>query len=243
MEELTKEELSIHEKLLAIQTNLKAPKDLFNTFGKYKYRSLESILEAVKPYLKEYKCTLKLKDEIVQIGERFYVKNTAILSDGKEEITNSAFAREAEKKSGMDEAQITGSSSTYARKYCLNGLFAIDDTKDADTDEQAYYIKGKQNIEEKEKTKNVKKEKITDEQKTTKINQLLKLYKKLSGKDMQEVNIEDLNEKYNFIALEYKKAFIEKFSKMATQEELEKISNFSIDKQYNFLTKYSNKGE
>lgn len=130
--------MNINEKLLKIQIDLKAPKGQYNSFGKYKYRSCEDILEAVKPLLKENKCTLTIKDDMEQIGDRYYIKATAILADTESDntiITNTAYAREEESKKGMDGSQITGTASSYARKYALNGLFLIDDTKDADTDE------------------------------------------------------------------------------------------------------------
>lgn len=119
--------------LTEIQKKLKAPKSNYNSFGKYNYRSCEDILEAVKPLLGDN--TLILSDEVVQIGDRIYVKATAVFRDGATETKVSAFAREAESKKGMDESQVTGTASSYARKYALNGLFLIDDTKDADTDE------------------------------------------------------------------------------------------------------------
>ena len=124
-------------KLQEIQHKLKAPKGQYNSFGKYKYRSCEDILEAVKPILNEVGCTLTLSDEPVMIGDRYYIKATARLmgADTNEVVT--AYARESETKSGMDASQITGTASSYARKYALNGLFCIDDTKDADTDEYA----------------------------------------------------------------------------------------------------------
>lgn len=122
--------------LTEIQKKLKAPKSNYNSFGKYNYRSCEDILEAVKPLLGDN--TLTLSDEVVQIGDRIYVKATAVFRDGATETRVSAFAREAESKKGMDESQVTGTASSYARKYALNGLFLIDDTKDADTDE---YVK------------------------------------------------------------------------------------------------------
>ena len=131
--------MNIHEKLLSIQQELKAPKTQTNTFGGFNYRSCEDILEAVKPLLKLYNCNLLLTDEVVNVGARYYVKATAKLIDveAKEEttITNTAFAREAESKPKMDDSQVTGTASSYARKYALNGLFLIDDTKDADTDD------------------------------------------------------------------------------------------------------------
>ena len=129
--------LSIYEKLLKIQTELKAPKNQVNKFGGYIYRSCEDILEAVKPLLDKYKCTLKISDELVNIGERYYIKATATLinTEKYDMIENTAYAREEESKKGMDCSQLTGATSSYCRKYCMNGLFLIDDTKDADTDE------------------------------------------------------------------------------------------------------------
>lgn len=129
--------MNIQEKLTTIQLELKAPKSKRNNFGNYNYRSCEDILEAVKPLLAENMCSLTLDDDVLCIGDRVYVKATATLTDHAEGATISthAFAREAETKKGMDESQITGTASSYARKYALNGLFAIDDTKDADTDE------------------------------------------------------------------------------------------------------------
>lgn len=124
--------MAIYEKLLAIQCSLKAPKNQYNSFGKYHYRNCEDILEAVKPLLREHGLLLTLSDEIVLIGTRYYVKVTAKVTDGENEICVCAMAREEESKKGMDGSQITGSSSSYARKYALNGLFNIDDTKDQD---------------------------------------------------------------------------------------------------------------
>ena len=121
--------------LTDIQTELKAPKNRFNRFGNYKYRSCEDILEAVKPLLKEHKATLTIRDEIVEVGGRVYVKAIVTFNAGDENAEVTAFARESESKKGMDDSQITGTASSYARKYALNGLFLIDDTKDADTEE------------------------------------------------------------------------------------------------------------
>ena len=131
--------MKIHEKLAAIQREIKAPKNLKNTFGGYMYRNAESILEAFKPYLDKYKVSLVLYDRIDQIGERYYVVATAKLIDIEEgeSICTTAYARESAEKKGMDDSQITGAASSYARKYALNGLFLLDDTKDADTDEFA----------------------------------------------------------------------------------------------------------
>lgn len=119
--------------LSKIQSEIKAPKGQFNSFGKYKYRSCEDIVEAVKPVINPLGFYLTLSDEIIQVGERFYIKATAQISNGEETFSATAFAREEESKKGMDGAQVTGASSSYARKYALNGLFAIDDTKDADS--------------------------------------------------------------------------------------------------------------
>jgi hypothetical protein len=125
--------MKISEALHLIQQNLEAPKGQYNNFGKYKYRSCEDILKAVKSLLKETKTNLILEDEIVNIGSRYYVKATAKLENLEgENIVAIAYAREEEDKKGMDGSQITGASSSYARKYALNGLFGIDDTKDSD---------------------------------------------------------------------------------------------------------------
>lgn len=125
----------INIKLMNIQQELKAPKGQYNDFGKYAYRSCEDILEAVKPLLKKEKVVLTISDELQYIGNRYYIKATATLIDTESEatISNSAYAREEETKKGMDGSQITGASSSYARKYALNGLFGIDDNKDSDT--------------------------------------------------------------------------------------------------------------
>lgn len=121
------------KELIEIQQKLKAPKGQFNNFGKYKYRSCEDILEALKPLLYEYKCQLTLKDELIFVGTRYYIKATATIMNGQgHEVSTTALAREEETKKGMDGSQITGTSSSYARKYALNGLFCIDDTKDSD---------------------------------------------------------------------------------------------------------------
>lgn len=123
------------KELIAIQAELKAPKGQYNSFGKYKYRSAEDILEAVKPLCHKNNCMLTLSDTVELIGERFYIKATAKITNGSESVEVTAYAREEETKKGMDGSQITGTASSYARKYALNGLFCIDDTKDADTDE------------------------------------------------------------------------------------------------------------
>ena len=126
--------MEIYKKLSRIQCELVATKGQYNNFGKYSYRSCEDILEAVKPLLDKYDVAIVIKDDIVLVGDRFYVKATATLidSDTGETVETSAFARESADKKGMDSSQVTGATSSYARKYALNGLFAIDDNKDAD---------------------------------------------------------------------------------------------------------------
>lgn len=135
----------IYTKLAKIQQELKAPKNQYNSFSNFKYRSAENILEAVKPYEDKYSVCLILQDDIIQIGDRHYVKAIATLIDIEDNssVTVSAFARESESKKGMDASQITGATSSYARKYALNGLFLLDDSKDADTDEYQSQTRGK----------------------------------------------------------------------------------------------------
>ena len=120
------------KKLSKVQSELKAPKNQRNNFGGYNYRSCEDILEAVKPLLAKEGLVLTVCDDIALVGERYYIKATATITDGVNSLSNSAFAREEESKKGMDASQLTGSTSSYARKYALNGLLCIDDTKDAD---------------------------------------------------------------------------------------------------------------
>ena len=125
--------------LMAVQAELKAPKNQHNSFGKYDYRSAEDIIEAVKPLLKENGLFLNMSDEVVLVGDRYYIKATVKVVDvvTGESVQTSALARESAQKKGMDESQVTGTASSYARKYALNGLFAIDDNRDADTNEYA----------------------------------------------------------------------------------------------------------
>lgn len=127
--------MNIYEKLTEVQNELKAPKSKYNSFGKYNYRSCEDILEAVKPILKAKRLAMTVKDDVFNIGDRFYIMATVTVYDceSDEKVTTTAYAREDADKKGMDGSQITGSSSSYARKYALNGMFAIDDTKDADS--------------------------------------------------------------------------------------------------------------
>jgi hypothetical protein len=129
--------MNIYEKLAIIQQELKAPKNQYNDFGNYSYRSCEDILEGLKPCLQKVKAVVTISDDLVLVGDRYYIKATATLYDTEKEesISNTAYAREEESKKGMDGSQITGTASSYAREYALNGLFNIDDTKDADTNE------------------------------------------------------------------------------------------------------------
>lgn len=153
------------KKVQMIQMELKAPKNLYNSFGKYKYRNAEGICEAVKPLLDKYEMVLTLSDDIVVVGDRYYLKSTATLvnveiTSSVDRLSVTAFARESLDKKGMDDSQITGTASSYARKYALNGLFLLDDTKDADSDE--YH---KQTETEEEQEPDFKSEMITDKDK------------------------------------------------------------------------------
>ena len=141
------------EELIAIQSELKAPKSQFNKFGGYKYRKAEDILEAVKPLLAKQKCTLIITDDVVLIGNRIYVKATATIKNKKGECeTTNGWAREEESKKGMDGSQITGASSSYARKYALNGLFAIDDNADSDTTNDGQHQEAQQQTQTQQPT-------------------------------------------------------------------------------------------
>lgn len=160
---------NIYEKLLIVQKELKAPKGQWNNFGGYYYRNCEDILESLKPILNDLGLIILIKDEVIVIGDRYYVKAIVRLidTDSKEEIENVAYAREEENKKGQDGSQITGSSSSYARKYALNGMFAIDDTKDSDTTNKH----GKDEEEEKENKSN-----NNDNSKTLSEKQINRLY-------------------------------------------------------------------
>lgn len=135
------EATKFYEKIAKVQLELKAPKGQYNSFGKYKYRSCEDIVEAVKPILNKEGLILNLNDDLYLIGDRYYIKATAKITDGVNELTSTAYARESFELKGMSDSQVTGTASSYARKYALNGLLAIDDTKDADTDEFARQTK------------------------------------------------------------------------------------------------------
>lgn len=176
METLT--EQSLQELLSEIQQKLKVPKSQFNKFANFNYRSLEDIQEAIKPLLNG--AVLTLEDEIVMIGDRYYVKATAKITLNDENIITTAYAREAETKKGMDDSQITGSASSYARKYALNGLFAIDDSRDADTQDNTKEIK-------KEVKKQEKPEKKVEPKKPDQV-----LYSQLWAKITASKSMEDL---------------------------------------------------
>ena len=137
--------MSVQTKLLKIQNELKAPKNQYNSFGRYKYRNCEDILEALKPILKEQKATIIISDEIVEVNGKSYIKANAVFTDVEDEksVNVTAYAREEDNKKGMDASQITGCASSYARKYALNGLFAIDDTKDSDYNETTQNLDAK----------------------------------------------------------------------------------------------------
>ena len=154
-------EKDIFIKLIEIQNSLHVPKNQFNKFGNYNFRSCEDILEAVKPLCQERNLLLYLTDEIVLIGSRFYVKAKATLTDGSDTICTTAYAREDENKKGMDGSQVTGSSSSYARKYALNGMFNIDDNKDADTNEQHKQQQAAQQEQKQQKQQEQKPSRIT----------------------------------------------------------------------------------
>lgn len=172
------------EALRMIQNRLNAPKNMYNSFGKYSYRSCESILEAVKPLLKEYGAEVVLTDDIIQVADRIYVKATAIFTCGDDEVICTAFAREPEDKKGMDSSQITGTASSYARKYALNGLFLIDDNKDADTDEQ--YIERERRAEHQKNIEKNAEQKVSANQ----VEQLTEFAKEVG------VSIEDICETF-----------------------------------------------
>ena len=178
---------TIQEKLTKIQKTLKVPKVNFNSFGKYKYRSCEDILEAVKPLLPE-DVSLTLSDESISVGDRYYIKATASFKEGDDEIIATGFARESEDKKGMDDSQITGTASSYARKYALNGLFLIDDTKDADTDDyhKQTDIKDVKEVNIYEMTKS-NLDRINDEDKIIETIEKIKSSKKLTDTQKEEL--------------------------------------------------------
>lgn len=186
-------EKNINNLLVEVQSELKAPKSQYNSFGKYNYRSTEDILEALKPILKEKNLALVVLDDVVQVSDRVYIKSTAKLSYDQESIEVTAFARESLTKKGMDDSQITGTASSYARKYALNGLFLIDDSKDADSDEFSKQNKSQKNSEQK-----LKQPKITLEEVKMSLNDLVKKtggdYTAISAYLLKHVKADNFNE-------------------------------------------------
>lgn len=181
---------NVYTVLGKVQQELKAPKDKWNDFGKYHYRNCESILEGVKPLLKKYNASLRLTDEIVAVADRIYVKAIAYFRVGDEEIKNVAFAREDATKKGMDGAQITGAASSYARKYALNGLLLIDDTKDPDTDEYKNESdeRAKREQAEDKESKHITKKEATIVEKMLTENQKAWVLQRYNIKDISEMN-------------------------------------------------------
>ena len=169
--------MAVHEKLKEIQTMLKAPKDLYNSYGGFSYRNAEGIYEAVKPLLNQLNMTLIINDSVQNVGTKNYIKATAYLTDCEtgEQLFSCALAREAETKKGMDDSQITGTASSYARKYALNGLFLLDDTKDEDSDECREYKENKSKAESAEPTQPVTFKPATAQQ-IHKINEYIMAY-------------------------------------------------------------------
>lgn len=188
--------MNIYEKLAKIQAELKAPKNQYNSFGGYNYRSFEDILESVKPLAHKYNAVVIVSDELSVKGDRYYVAAHAMLVDTEEEgqITATAYAREPDTKKGMDSSQITGASSSYARKYALNGLFAIDDTKDKDTNEAAKEEAGREKEvardEEKERQQAIKNFKETATKRGfSKEEQQLLILNSFKGKQVSEMSL------------------------------------------------------
>ncbi len=186
--------MNITEKLAKVQANLKAPKNNWNAFGKYNYRSCEDVLEAVKPLLNEFGLTLVMSDNIVPVNDRIYVKATATLMDVESDATivNSAYARESFSKKGMEESQITGSASSYARKYALNGLFCIDDNKDADTQDNRGEVYKPDVIAISKKIEQTMKDKKISISKQAFEEGILKTMKVKSFADLDKAGVEDL---------------------------------------------------
>lgn len=182
-EKQTQKELSFTKKVIRVINELKAPKNLYNSFGKYHYRNAEGIMEAVKPLAAKYDLLPNVSDEIVLIGERYYVKATATITDGEQEMKAYGYAREAEVKKGQDDSQITGAASSYARKYALNGLYLIDDTKDADTDEY------------KQQNDSAKPKKVTKTQATALNKKISSLAELVNSKTDEEVTGQKMAEK------------------------------------------------
>ena len=202
--------MTVYEKLAIIQQELIAPKNQYNSFGKYNYRSCEDILEGLKPCLKKVGAAVTVSDEVLQIGERYYIKATATLHDTEnpDSISNTAYAREDEGKKGMDVSQVTGATSSYARKYALNGLFCIDDVKDADTrDNRQNEAKEQKQAEEHQKefensvVSEVKVKALVArcEKEGVDTEKILKLYKVKSLSDLTELKYRNINDHWEEI--------------------------------------------
>ena len=202
--------MNVYEKLAIIQQELIAPKNQYNSFGKYNYRSCEDILEGLKPCLKKVNASVTVSDEIMQIGDRYYIKATASLIDSEscERITNTAYAREDDSKKGMDVSQVTGATSSYARKYALNGLFCIDDVKDADSrDNRQKEAEEQRNAElEQKKIENskinevkVKSLQSRCEDEGVEVGKILKLYKVKALADLTEKQFLNIHEHWEDI--------------------------------------------
>lgn len=208
------EDKTIHQKLIEVQEELKAPKGQYNSFGKYYFRSTEDIVEALKPLLIKRGLLLLMYDEIELVGSRVYVVSTADLTDGATNIKVSARARESETKKGMDDSQITGTASSYARKYALNGMFLIDDSKDADTPEYSGQMNNQQ------QSKQPKQPEITLDAVKTALNDLVKKtngdYTKISSYLLKQVGADNFNALSNqqlFEANDYIKQLSDKADK------------------------------
>lgn len=189
--------MNIYEKLLKVQIELKAPKGQYNSFGKYKYRSCEDILEALKPVLDKLKLTLFIKDDVIEVNTRNYVKATIILVNIEkpdEIIETSALAREEETKKGMDGSQITGASSSYARKYALNGMFMIDDTKDSDSTNTHGKEEAKTDEEKKQSFLNSKEGMIERLKESLSSDKLKKVLSAYNVNELWEMTTEQLKE-------------------------------------------------
>lgn len=212
---------TLQQKLIEIQAELKAPKSQYNKFGGYNYRNCEDILEAVKPLCAKHEIVPLLSDEIVMIGDRFYIKSTAKVTDGKDEISTTAYARESKDKKGMDESQITGSASSYARKYALNGLFCIDDTKDAD------FMDNSQNS----KSQQQPKPQPAKETHVKGYNEFLKIQKE---KNVPPVEIT------KFVAAEFKKPRVGMLDEFEMVAALKWIKNYGQDNVKKGFTLYDN---
>ena len=202
--------MGIFEKLVIVQQELIAPKNQYNNFGKYAYRSCEDILEGLKPCLKKVKAAVTISDEVVHIGERYYIKATATFHDAEsgDSISNAAYAREDETKKGMDVSQVTGSTSTYARKYALNGLFCIDDVKDADSRDNRQKAAKRQQKDEAE-TRKIENSVIPEvkvkalisrcDKEGVSVNRITKLYKISSLADLTEKQFKNIHDHWEDI--------------------------------------------